>query len=272
MKQTDVMRRKYGGYDYFISQKQTPGGLTRANTSLIFYSRLLCGPVQWLCRLASRGKCDDIAWVNGSVWCGDILEGVGGQIEISGREQFKDCVGPFVIIANHMSTLETFLLPSILRPNFTVTFVVKKSLTTMPFFGPVMRSRDPVAVGRQNPREDLTTVLEEGPKRLAKGVSIVVFPQSTRSLHFSREHFNSIGVKLARRAKVPVIPLVLKTDAWGQGRKIKELGKIRPDLPARFKFGRPITIDGNGKKEHDEISTFIETNLKAWQEKDGINQ
>ena len=56
-------------------------------------------------------------------------------------------------------------------------------------------------------------VLEGGKQRLQKGISIIVFPQTTRTVRFEPENFNSIGVKLAQRAKVPIIPLALRTDA-----------------------------------------------------------
>ena len=43
--------------------------------------------------------------------------------------------------------------------------------------------------------------------------------------------FNSLGNKLAKRNNVPVIPLALITDAWGNGKYIKEAGKIDPSKP-----------------------------------------
>ena len=170
-----------------------------------------------------------------------------------------------------MSTLETFMLPGIIRPHRAVTFVMKKSLVTLPFFGAVMRSRDPIVVGRTNPREDLTAVLEGGVERLKKGISIIVFPQSTRTPDFDPQHFNTIGVKLARKAGVPVVPLALKTDAWGTGKKLKELGPIKSGLPVRYKFAAPMDIHGNGREEQAFICDFIGTQLASWRKEDGIN-
>ncbi|MBQ9405507.1 MAG: 1-acyl-sn-glycerol-3-phosphate acyltransferase [Desulfovibrio sp.] len=234
--------------------------------SLYFYSHLLAGPLGWMCCRAARGKCDDVAWVYASVWVSEILENMGGAINIDGMDAINAMDGPCVFVANHMSTLETFMLPGIIRPRKPVTFVVKKSLTTMPFFGPVMRSREPVVVGRTNPREDLTTVLQEGLERLARNISIVVFPQHTRSRTFDPQHFNSIGIKLARKAKVPVVPLALKTDAWGQGRKIKECGPINPGLPVQYRFGQPLAVQGNGKEEHKAVCAYIAACLREWDE------
>lgn len=240
--------------------------------SLRFYACLLAGPFSWLARRARAGKCDDYAWTWSSAWVGDILESCGCQIHIEGLENLPETPEPVIYVANHMSTLETFLFPAFLRPRGKVTFVVKTSLTTMPLFGAIMRSRNPIAVERKNPREDLAKVLEEGKKNLENGISLVIFPQSTRSLGFSREHFNSLGVKLAKRGNAPVIPIALKTDAWGLGRPVPELGKIRPDLPVRIRIGRSIKVTGNGKTEHEAICDFIETNLLRWQKEDGINK
>lgn len=237
--------------------------------TLSFYRQVLCGPFRYLFARTKNDRCNDAEWAYSSAWCADILEKNGGDVRVDGLSFIRE--GPYVFIANHMSTLETFFLPGMIRPHTPVTFVVKKSLTTMPFFGRIMRSRQPVVVGRRSPREDLRTVMEGGIEKLRRGVSIIVFPQSTRSMNFQREHFNTIGVKLARKAGVPIIPVALKTDAWGQGSMIKDFGRIRVDLPARFRFGAPVSIVGNGKREHAQIAGFIEENITAWQKKDGVN-
>src|SRR4030043_2323348 len=130
--------------------------------------------------------------------------------------------GPVLFIGNHMSTLETMVLPCIIAPHREVTFVVKESLVKHPLFGDVMRSRNPIVVGRTDPRKDLEAVMNGGMDLLSKGISIVIFPQSTRSVEFIPEEFNSLGVKLAKKAGVKVVPIAIKTDFWGNGKLIKE--------------------------------------------------
>ncbi|MBO4369696.1 MAG: 1-acyl-sn-glycerol-3-phosphate acyltransferase [Desulfovibrio sp.] len=250
---------------YATSNVATPNAFVRLCPSLFFYSKVFLGPLRWLCKKARNGECDDACWVQGSVWFANLLEELGSPLIIEGLDTLEKAPKPFVIVANHMSTLETFLLPAIVRPFSPLTFVVKKSLTTMPFFGPLMRSRDPVVVQRTNPREDLVTVLTEGEKRLKQGISIIVFPQSTRSSTFIPQHFNTIGEKLAKRAQVPLIPLALKTDAWKTGKYIKEIGPFIAGLPIRFRFGQALSISGNGKSEHESICDFIAKSLAEWQ-------
>ena len=263
--------QKFMTGDIYRSPDVRPGLFNNALPSLSFYSRLFLGPVRWLCSRAAKGQCDDVAWVYASVWVADILERMGCPIHIEGMDAVNAMDGPCVIVANHMSTLETFLLPGIIRPRKPVTFVVKNSLTTMPFFGPVMRSRDPITVGRVNPREDLTAVMEGGLQRLRDNISIIVFPQHTRSRVFDPQRFNTIGVKLARKAGAPLVPLALKTDAWGQGKRIKELGPVKSGMPVRFRFAPPLRVQGPGKEEHAAVCRHVADCLRRWQAQDGVN-
>jgi 1-acyl-sn-glycerol-3-phosphate acyltransferase len=203
-------------------------------------------------------------------WCGSsmetlrALERVGVSIEITGIDHFRALTSPCVFIGNHMSTLETFVLPVIIAPIKDITFVVKQSLIEYPVFKHVMRSRNPITVGRSNAREDLKAVLEGGDERLRAGLSIVIFPQTTRTLVFDKEQFNTIGIKLAKKAGVPVVPLALKTDAWGNGRHLKDFGRINPALTVHFAFGEPLTIGDRGVEEHQRIVDFITGKLREW--------
>jgi 1-acyl-sn-glycerol-3-phosphate acyltransferase len=161
-----------------------------------------------------------------------------------------------------MSTLETMVLPGLIAPHREVTFVVKESLVKHPLFGHVMRSRDPIVVGRTDPRKDFEEVMTKGMQLLSRGTSIVIFPQSTRSVDFKPEEFNTLGVKLAKKAGVKVVPIALKTDFWGQGKLIKELGPLDHKKTIYFKFGEPFSLSGSGKTENQKIIDFIQSSLK----------
>ena len=179
-------------------------------------------------------------------------------------ENITKLPGSVLFISNHMSTLETMILPSIIGPHKELTFVVKESLVKHPLFGDVMRSRNPIVVGRTDPRKDLEAVMNGGVEILKSGISIVIFPQSTRSVDFKPEEFNSLGVKLAKKAGVNVVPIALKTDFWGNGNLIKELGPLDHKKHIHIKFGEPMTITGNGKDENQKIIEFIKTSLEEW--------
>jgi 1-acyl-sn-glycerol-3-phosphate acyltransferase len=237
--------------------------IARVLTSLFFYIRLvvivLRGSIQ-----AKNGRYDTTAWCENSLATLRALEATGATFDITGTNSFTAIEGPCVFIANHMSTLETFVLPAIIAPYKDVTFVVKQSLIDYPIFKHIMRSRNPIAVGRTNPREDLTAVLEGGTERLKAGLSIIIFPQTTRTPVFNPEQFNSIGIKLAKKAGVPVVPIALRTDAWGNGSFLKDYGRIDPSKKVHFAFGKPLEIKDRGVGEHQVILDFITRKLKEW--------
>ncbi len=211
-----------------------------------------------------QGRYDAEAWALSSFEIFKVIESCGGKFHITGMDNIRRGSEPVVFVGNHMSTLETMVLPCLIGPERKVTFVVKESLVTHPFFGAVMRSRDPIVLGRDNSREDLAVVLKKGQELLSSGTSVVIFPQSTRMVEFVPAKFNSLGVKLAANAKVRVIPIALKTDFWEIGKLVKDLGHLSRHKPIHIAFGEPLTISGNGKKENAEIIDFVISHLREW--------
>lgn len=194
-----------------------------------------------------------------------LVERCGGKFHIRGLENLRALNGqPAVIISNHMSLLETAVTHAIAGEYVDFSFVVKESLLKIPFFRHIMFALKAIPVTRTNPREDLKTVLTKGKEILKSGRSIVLYPQATRSETFDPEKFNSIGIKLAKAAGVPVIPCALKTDFLGNGKYIKDLGPVRPERKVCFEFAPAMNITGNGKEEHEAIVAFIQERLDTW--------
>ena len=242
--------------------------MARAFPSFSFYRVL--APIVWKSSsLAKRGRYGGAEWVQSSHDVIRALERVGVRVEITGVQHLENLETPCVVIGNHMSVLETFILPGVIQPLRPVTFIVKESLMTYPVFGHVMRSRDPVVVTRTNPRQDFKAVMEGGKERLAKGVSVVIFPQTTRTRTFHPDEFNTGGVKLAQRAEVPIVPLALLTDAWGNGKRFKDFGRIDPTRAVHLAFGEPLMVEGRGTAEHLAVIAFIQGKLKEWREAGG---
>ncbi|MEK6202228.1 MAG: 1-acyl-sn-glycerol-3-phosphate acyltransferase [Desulfobulbaceae bacterium] len=248
----------------YRSQDQKGPFLARLYPSLVFYFHLF-----WIVfrasRHAQRGEYDGTNWLESSNEVLQKLENAGICVDISGIENIARENGPVVIVGNHMSMMETLLLPVMLQPIRNVTFVVKESLLSYPIFKHVMCSRNPIAVTRTNPRQDFQTVMNEGVDRLGKGTSIIVFPQTTRSHSFDPKQMSSIAVKLAKKAKVPIVPLALKTDGWRNGKRFKDFGKFDVDKTAYFSFGQPMMVEGKGDKEQATVNAFIEAKMTEWQ-------
>lgn len=208
-------------------------------------------------KLAIKGEYDTEEWAASSYRIFQNVEKSGGKIFIDGMENIDKVDGPVVFVSNHMGTLETFVFPCIIAPKKAVTYVVKESLVRNPLFGAVMRSRNPIVVSRKNSRQDLINVISQGKTILDSGTSIIIFPEGTRQETFNPEKFNSLGIKLAKEAGVPVIPVAIKTDFFGIGKLIKDVGPVRRKEPVCISFGEPIFISGNGKAEHKQVLSFI---------------
>jgi len=218
----------------------------------------------WSCGvLGKRGRLDDPAW---GQKCLDVMQAVercGSRVDISIPAAARAC-SPCVYIGNHMSVLETMVLPAILLPFNHPTIVVKEQLLHYPGLCNVLRAVDPIAVTRTDPRKDLKMVLTQGAESLARGRSVLVFPQSTRNPVFTPKEFNSLGAKLAARANVPVVPLALKTDFSGIGRVVKEFGRIDRSKTVYFHFGEPLDAAADSKRAHADTVDFIASAVRRW--------
>lgn len=194
-----------------------------------------------------------------------MMESLGTVVHFDGFERVRDANFPVVWAANHMSPLETCaLLPAILAFSPT-TIVLKESLAHYPVFGLVVRNIHTIRLHRRNAMEDLRATLEQGEQALREGRSVVVFPEGRRSLTFDPSAFNSIGVKLAQRAKVPLVPVALRTDAMQIGRLNKDLFSIHAERPVHFECGEPIPPDLSQREALGRARAFIAERLAAWQ-------
>ncbi len=205
-------------------------------------------------------------WYNSSLGVFNTIEACGGIIEIKGMDNLNPAETPVVIIGNHMSTLETVILPFIVLPFKYAIFVIKEQLFKIPFFGTYTKSTGCIGVTRKSPSDDFKQVMREGSEKLQNGQSVIVFPQSTRDTVFNPENFNSLGIKLAKRNKVPVIPLAVKTDFWGTGKTFKDFGPLDLSKKIFLEFGEPFEVNGSGKEEHQKVVEFIKARLNKWNE------
>lgn len=265
----DLLRRE----DRYVTE---PGQCRALFPSFEFYRRiarrlLVCGTCaggsfRWLNRMfrTREQSREERIWKLSFQILMDC-EAVGAQIEIAGMRHLQSLGRSGVFIGNHMSSLETMVLLCMLRPFMKSTYVIKDELTRYPAVKHLTKEMRAITVSRSNPAADLKKVISEGSERLAEGWSVIVFPQATRAVKFDAEGFNTLGLRLARKAGAPVVPLALKTDFWSNGKRIKDIGRIRPEKRIHFEFGEPFEV-GNVKADHQRVMAFIQDRLSVWQE------
>ncbi|QEN09347.1 1-acyl-sn-glycerol-3-phosphate acyltransferase [Oceanispirochaeta crateris] len=216
------------------------------------------------CRgLSKKGQFTSAEYYAASDRLRNVFESHGARFEITGLQNLKQDQ-PCVIVANHMSLLETQVLPWVVGSFNPVSIVMKKSLYDSWIFHPVAVATQCISLTRKNLRADIDVIMKEGVEYLNQGRSILLFPEGTRKKYFCREEFNSLGIKLAVRAGVKVIPIALKTDFLVNGKYISDYGTLHPERKVHIHIGEALTVEGRGKKEHQVVLDFLETNLKSW--------
>ena len=214
-------------------------------------------------KVVKQGNFDNLEYCKTSDNTFRLLESCGAKIHIRGLDNIKNFKGPTIFIGNHMSILETFIMPGLILPFKPVSFVVKESLINHSLFGSVMKATNPISVTRTDPKKDLRSVMSGGERLIKVGRSVIVFPQSTRG-KFVPAEFGSIGEKLAQKNNVSVIPFALKTDFWGNGAIFKDFGPIYRKKEIYIEFGKPLGMDIEKKQRHSSVINFVETKLKEW--------
>ena len=193
------------------------------------------------------------------------VESTGATISFDGFDALAPYKGkPMVLVANHMSLVETMVLPAGLFAVNDMTVIAKRSLTKYPVFGKILASFHPILLDRKNPRKDLADTLSQGVDLLKEGISILLFPQGHRLEVFDPGVFNSLGAKLAARAGVPLVPIACRTDLARPGRIVKDFGPIDPSRPVRFSCGPVIPPDTPQREMQEKCIEHIVSALTGW--------
>ncbi len=126
------------------------------------------------------------------------------SFRVTGQEHLKLDAGQ-IILSNHQSTWETIALGIILpQPQ---TWVLKRELLVIPFFGWALRLFNPIAIERSAGRDAMRQILKVGTSRLAERHTIVIFPEGTRVAPERHKRFAPGGAVLAARTGAPVVPI-----------------------------------------------------------------
>jgi 1-acyl-sn-glycerol-3-phosphate acyltransferase len=123
---------------------------------------------------------------------------------IEGREKAVKGTA-YVIISNHQSLLDILLI-NCLRYKFK--WISKIENFNVPVIGWYLRMADYIVVDRQN-EESKTEMLEKSYNCLKKGISIMIFPEGTRSPDKEIGFFKRGAFQLALQAHVPILPVLI---------------------------------------------------------------
>jgi 1-acyl-sn-glycerol-3-phosphate acyltransferase len=119
--------------------------------------------------------------------------------------------GPYVVVANHQSILDILLLSRVPRE---MKWVAKDELFRIPWVGWMLRMSGDIPI-RRGDAESGGEALARAKAYLARGMSVMIFPEGTRSARGSLLPFKSGAFRLAIDAGVPVLPIAVHGTAAG---------------------------------------------------------
>ena len=124
------------------------------------------------------------------------------KIHIEGREKAKKGT-TYVIISNHQSMLDIIII-NCLRYKFK--WISKIENFKVPVIGEYLKMADYIIVDREND-DSKAEMLGRSYNCLKKGISIMMFPEGTRSLEIG--FFRRGAFQLALQADVPILPVII---------------------------------------------------------------
>ena len=194
-------------------------------------------------------------------WLAQVIRGarllLGIEVRVTGMEHLP--IGkttPAILLVKHQSTLETFLLPT-LMPH-PLAYVFKRELLNVPFFGWAIGRLDMIHIDRSQRAQAFNKVVEQGKRLLAMGTWIIMFPEGTRIPRGQQGTYRSGGTRLAIQTGAPVIPIaVTSAKVWPRRAFVKRPGTVDVSI------GRPITSAGRGADElMREVQNWIEAEMR----------
>ncbi len=173
-----------------------------------------------------------------------------------GRENVPDR-GGFLLASNHQSYLDPVLCGVAIKRQ--LNYLARDTLFINPFFRILINSLNAIPVRRE---EGDLKAMREVISRLKQGNAVCLYPEGTRSDDGSIRRVRPGFGLLARRANVPIVPMVIEGayDHWPKGQKIFGIGGR-----ISVRYGEPISPDQVKTMSENELADMLTSRLRVMQ-------
>lgn len=173
----------------------------------------------------------------------------GLKIEVRGKENIHKSGA--IYACKHESAVETYFLTSIIKGN--ATYIFKKELTYIPFFGWAVAAYGSIPVDRSGGSSAMKKMLEISKAFIEKGRSIIIFPEGTRAKIGETKEYKPGIAFIYQNINAPVIPVALNTGIfWKKNSFLRYPGKII------IEFMKPIEKKLDKRDFMDTLKNTIE--------------
>ena len=176
----------------------------------------------------------------GIFWCFNIQRNIIGTFPKKGN---------YILMHNHASFLDLFLLPTIINGKYTG--IIAKKNFSIPLIGNILKKLHAIPINRSDIKSAKESIAI-AEKFLKEGFHIAIFPEGTRTTTGQLNPFKKGGFHMAMNTNTPIIPIIV------QGLysiKPKTRWTIHPQ-PINIIIKKPIEI---GNKNLDTLLSEIES-------------
>lgn len=217
-------------------------------------------PLGKLKKLKAEGKLEE-ARAFQSKFCGAFgrkcFDLTGSNVKVFGEENIpKDRACVFV--SNHQGIFDIHAMLG--YTGLPIGLISKIENLKLPIIGAWMVAMDCVFIERGNPRNSLLQI-KKAAEYVTGGLSMVIFPEGTRAKSDNLGEFKPGSLKLATKAKAPIIPVTIN----GTYKIFEEHNKRIQPANVTITFGEPIETAGISKEDEslllDRVVSVISKNL-----------
>jgi 1-acyl-sn-glycerol-3-phosphate acyltransferase len=171
-------------------------------------------------------------WARTTLW----LLRVVCRIDVEWRGLDRIPKGGFIVAAKHQSTWETFAITTLFADP---TFIIKRELMWIPFFGWYAWRAGMIPVDRRAGKAALDAMTARVRKALAQGRQIVIFPEGTRRSAGAPPNYKFGVAQLYAACDVPCVPVALNSGLfWPRRSFMRFPGTVRVEILAPVPPGR----------------------------------
>ncbi len=169
----------------------------------------------------------------------------GVRLKLEGLEHLHK-EGPYIFMSNHQGSYDIFSILGYLP--FQFKWLAKKELFSIPVLGWGMTAVGYISIDRAGTRETVEA-MNKAARKIREGMSVVIFPEGSRSPDGSIQPFKKGGFTLAIKSKVPIVPVAI-----AGSREIipKDKWTVSPG-DIRIRIGQPIETEYCSMKDRNSL-------------------
>lgn len=195
------------------------------------------------------------------LWAESILFASRVKVTVRGQGNLNP-KGSYIYMCNHQSVFDIPVLLAHLRVQFR--WLAKHELFQIPLFGTAMARAGYISINRTDRRSAFES-LNRAARIIRNGVSVLIFPEGTRSKDGKIRLFKKGGFVMAVDSGVPIVPVTLHGtwEIMAKDKRILRSGNVVLEIH------RPIETSSYSRKTKDDLMNAVREVICTAVEKHG---